>query len=68
MFERFEELPRRKNQRFICIDTGWPQPGPVRHTALIKHDVGPPVDSATLGLGGRANRWLAGNHRVLSTP
>lgn len=48
MFEHFEELLRRKNQRFICIDTGWPQPGPVRHTALIEHDVGPPVDSATL--------------------
>lgn len=48
MFERFEELLRRKNQRFICIDTDWPQPGPERHTAYIEHDVDSPVGSATL--------------------
>jgi hypothetical protein len=48
MFERFEELLRRKNQRYICIDNSWPQPGPERHTAFIEHDVGSPVDSATL--------------------
>jgi hypothetical protein len=48
MFRQFEELLNRKNQRFICIDTGWPEPGPERHTARIEHDVGPAIDEATL--------------------
>lgn len=48
MFERLEELLHRKNQRFICIDTAWPQPGWARHTAYIEHDVGSPLDTAAL--------------------
>ena len=48
MYDRFEALLRRRNQRFVCIDTGWPEPGPARHVARIEHDVGPPADAATL--------------------
>lgn len=48
MFDRLEELLRRKNQRFVCTDTGWPKPGPDRYTASIEHDVGPPADAGAL--------------------
>jgi hypothetical protein len=48
MYERFERLLRRRDQRFVCTDDLWPVPSPARHVARIEHDVGPPVDAATL--------------------
>lgn len=30
-------LLARQNQRFVCVDTGWPEPGPRRFTAQIVH-------------------------------
>ena len=38
----------RENQRFICHDTGWPEPGPDRFVAYIEHRSTPPVDEVTL--------------------
>jgi hypothetical protein len=43
---KLDVLLSRKNQRFICIDTGWPEPGPERFTAHIEHIVDPPISDA----------------------
>ncbi len=48
MYEAFEALLRRKNQRFVCTDTGWPEPGPDRHVALLRHEVDPALDDQSL--------------------
>jgi hypothetical protein len=42
-FAELDNLLKRKNQRFICIDTGWPKPGPDRHIAQITHETTPPL-------------------------
>jgi hypothetical protein len=48
MFKQFEALLQRKNQRFVCTDNFWPRPGPDYFTASIEHEVGHPLDDATL--------------------
>ena len=35
--QSLETLLKRKNQRFACIDSGWPEPGPEKFTAHIQH-------------------------------
>lgn len=47
-FAALQELLQRRNQRFVCTDTGWPEPGPDRHVAVIRHEVTPPLDDSTL--------------------
>ncbi len=47
---KLKEFLARENQRFICHDTGWPEPGPDRYIAYIEHRSTPPVDDATLKL------------------
>lgn len=47
-FAELHQLLARKNQRFICRDLGWPEPGPERLTAHIFHEVSPPLDEALL--------------------
>ena len=47
-FVELDQLLQRKNQRFICKDTGWPEPGPERHTAPITHETTPPLDQAQI--------------------
>lgn len=42
-FAKLDELLSRKNQRFICKDLGWPEPGPERHIARIRHETTPPI-------------------------
>lgn len=42
-FADLDKLLQRKNQRFICTDTGWPKPGPERHVAQITHETTPPL-------------------------
>jgi len=44
MFAALDTLLARRNQRFICIDNGWPAPGPARHVAHLRHEVGRPLD------------------------
>lgn len=48
MYSRFEALLQRPQQRFVCTDTGWPEPGPVRHVAHVVHDVTPALDASAL--------------------
>lgn len=48
MYTALATLLQRKNQRIICTDTGWPEPGPDRHVAVIRHDVGPPLNARSL--------------------
>ena len=48
MFTSLTELLQRRNQRFVCTDTGWPEPGPARHVAMIRHEVSPPLDEPAL--------------------
>lgn len=43
-----EELLARTNQRFNCVDTGFPEPGPGRFTANIVHYAEPPLGVAQL--------------------
>lgn len=45
MFAAFETLLSRRNPRFVCEDTGWPKPGPVKHVAYIRHEVGPALSA-----------------------
>jgi hypothetical protein len=42
-FAELDQLLQRKNQRFICKDTGWPIPDLERHTAPITHETTPPL-------------------------
>ena len=46
--QRLETLLNRKSQKFTCIDTGWPEPGPVKFTAHIQHIVELPLSSKEL--------------------
>ena len=46
--QSLDALLARKNQRFICTDTGWPEPGPERFTANIVHHTDPPLGQAQL--------------------
>ena len=48
MFASLQDLLLRRNQRFVCTDTGWPEPGPERHVAMIRHEVTPPLDETSL--------------------
>lgn len=43
-----ETLLARRNQRFVCTDTGWPEPGAERFTANIVHYPEPPLGNAQL--------------------
>ncbi|GAB6140036.1 hypothetical protein JCM14076_07650 [Methylosoma difficile] len=43
-FSQLESFLARKNQRFVCIDNGWPKPGPVRYTAMLAHKTTPPAE------------------------
>jgi hypothetical protein len=47
MFEALATLLARKNQRFTCRAAGRGQPNS-SHTAHIRHEVGPPLDSSSL--------------------
>lgn len=48
-----ETLLARRNQRFICVDTGWPEPGPEKFTAEIVHYADPQLGQAQLDQLGR---------------
>jgi len=48
MYQALEELLARKDQRFVCIDTGWPDPGPDRYVASIEHVAEPGLGDAAL--------------------
>ncbi|PKM04315.1 MAG: hypothetical protein CVV16_05530 [Gammaproteobacteria bacterium HGW-Gammaproteobacteria-6] len=43
-----DTLLARRNQRFVCVDSGWPEPGPQRHIAQISHQTEPGLDQETL--------------------
>lgn len=47
-FAELEALLARSNQRFICRDLGWPQPGPDRFVARITHEVTPALSAEEL--------------------
>jgi hypothetical protein len=47
MYYSLEVLLKRKNQRFVCTNGGWPAPAPP-YVARIRHDVTPPLDEETL--------------------
>ena len=47
---KLDALLNRKNQRFMCRDTGWPEPGPKQHVAYIKHVVQPPAPASVLAV------------------
>lgn len=47
---KLDALLNRKNQRFVCRDTGWPEPGPERHIAYIEHVVQPPAPASVLAV------------------
>lgn len=51
--QSLDALLARKNQRFACVDTGWPQPGPQRFTAQIVHHTDPPLGKVQLDQLGR---------------
>lgn len=42
-FSELDTLLKRKNQRFICKDIGWPKPSLERHIAQINHNVTLPL-------------------------
>lgn len=46
--QSLESLLKRKNQRFACIDSGWPEPGPEKFTAHVQHIVELPLSSEEL--------------------
>lgn len=48
MYEALTTLLARRNQRFGCCTRMWPEPGPILHTASIRHEVDPPLDAGTL--------------------
>ena len=48
--DKLDALLKRKNQRFVCRDTGWPESGPDRHIAYIEHVVGPPAPASVLAI------------------
>ncbi len=48
MLAELDALLARKNQRFICHDTGWPEPTEQGHTALITHEAGPALNEEAL--------------------
>ena len=47
---KLDALLKRKNQRFVCRDTGWPEPGPERHIAYIEHVVQQPAPASVLAV------------------
>src|SRR5690606_30671742 len=47
-FAELEALLARKNQRFVCKDLGWPEPGPERFVARITHEVTPALSDEEL--------------------
>ena len=51
--QSLDALLARKNQRFVCTDTGWPEPGPERFTANSVHHTDPPLGKAELERLGR---------------
>jgi hypothetical protein len=44
-FSALDALLKKKNQRFICKDLGWPEPSLERHVAKINHDVTSPLSA-----------------------
>lgn len=51
--QSLETLLARRNQRFVCVDTGWPEPGPEKFRAQIVHYAEPPLGHAQLEQLGR---------------
>ena len=46
--QSLETLLNRKNQRFACIDSGWPEPGAEKFTAHVQHVVELPLSPEEL--------------------
>jgi hypothetical protein len=49
-FSQLDSFLARKNQRFICIDNGWPKPDPERHIAMLAHNYTDPLSAEELAL------------------
>lgn len=46
--QSLETLLARRNQRFVCVGTGWPEPGQKKFTAEIVHYTEPPLGNVQI--------------------